>query len=64
MQKVFSSSEISETTLVRETGAAMTDTAASSMVNQPNANAPLPRAVTVARIWLLVLGCAWFLAGP
>jgi hypothetical protein len=41
----------------------MTDTTASSMVNQPNTNAPLPRAVTVARIWLLVLGCAWFLAG-
>jgi hypothetical protein len=31
--------------------------------NQPKVRTPLPRAVTVARIWLLVLGCAWFLAG-
>jgi hypothetical protein len=33
------------------------------MAHQPNPNAPLPRAVAVARIWLLVLGCAWFLGG-
>ena len=33
------------------------------MVDQPNVDAPSPRAVTLARIWLLVLGCAWFLAG-
>ena len=34
-----------------------------NMVNQRNAGAPLPRTVTLARVWLLVLGCAWFLAG-
>ena len=33
------------------------------MVNQPNVGTPVPHAVTVARIWLLVLGCAWFVAG-
>lgn len=33
------------------------------MVDQRNADTPLPHAVTLARIWLLVLGCAWFLAG-
>ena len=33
------------------------------MVDPPNVDAPSPRAVTLARIWLLVLGCAWFLAG-
>jgi len=33
------------------------------MVNQRNANAPLPHAATLARVWLLALGCAWFLAG-
>ena len=33
------------------------------MVNQPSADTPLPRAVKMARVWLLVLGCAWFLAG-
>ena len=33
------------------------------MANQPEVDAPLPRAVVLARIWLLVLGCAWFLAG-
>ncbi len=26
-------------------------------------DAPSPGAVTLARIWLLALGCAWFLAG-
>jgi len=33
------------------------------MANQPEVDAPLPRAVMLARIWLLVLGCAWVLAG-
>jgi hypothetical protein len=33
------------------------------MDKQPGAGAPLPRTVTLARIWLLVLGCAWFLGG-
>jgi hypothetical protein len=33
------------------------------MVNQPNVDTPSPRAVTLARIWLLVLGFAWVLAG-
>jgi hypothetical protein len=33
------------------------------MVNKPGANSAPPRAATVARIWLLTLGCAWFLAG-
>ena len=33
------------------------------MVDQPSIDAPSPRAVTLARIWLRVLGCAWFLAG-
>jgi hypothetical protein len=33
------------------------------MANQRNVDAPRPRAVTLARVWLLVLGCAWFLAG-
>ena len=33
------------------------------MVNQRNVDAPPPRSVTLARVWLLVLGCAWFLAG-
>jgi membrane protein insertase Oxa1/YidC/SpoIIIJ len=33
------------------------------MVDHPKGDAPLPRAVTLARIWLLALGCAWFLAG-
>ena len=33
------------------------------MVNQPNVDTPSPRAVTLARIWLLVLGFAWLLAG-
>jgi hypothetical protein len=33
------------------------------MVNQRNVDAPLPRAVTLARIWLLILGCAWLFAG-
>jgi len=33
------------------------------MVNQRNVNAPSPRAVALARIWLLALGCSWFLAG-
>ena len=33
------------------------------MVNQPNVHTPSPQAVMVARIWLLVLGFAWILAG-
>jgi hypothetical protein len=33
------------------------------MVKQRNVDAPPPRAVTMARVWLLVLGCAWFAAG-
>ncbi len=33
------------------------------MVNQPNVDTPSPRAVTLARIWLLILGFAWVLAG-
>ena len=33
------------------------------MANQPKLDAPLPHGVMLARIWLLVLGCAWFLAG-
>lgn len=33
------------------------------MVNEPKVDAPAPRAVTLARVWLLVLGCAWFVAG-
>jgi hypothetical protein len=33
------------------------------MANQRNVTAPSPRAVRLARVWLLVLGCAWTLAG-
>ena len=33
------------------------------MAKQPEVDAPLPRAVMLARIWLLALGCAWVLAG-
>ena len=33
------------------------------MNNKPDVDSPLPRTVKLARIWLLVLGCAWFLAG-
>ncbi len=33
------------------------------MVNQPNVDTPSPRAVTLARIWFLVLGFAWLLGG-
>jgi hypothetical protein len=28
-----------------------------------SSNKQLPRSVTLARTWLLILGCAWFLAG-
>jgi hypothetical protein len=33
------------------------------MVNKPDIDARLPRAVMLARIWLLLLGCAWLFAG-